>query len=571
MMCLPILSIGDNIGMYFDSVLPDYAATQVLNPQEYQVKWFAAYPYLCQIYHGTVGVWISALVILLTGITSVLQHHVVNILLEFTALLLMDRILAGNQVSGRLRKGMILLLALTPTVTTVAMTQYYIELPGTNCMLGSVLVYEAAVKSNSTVKQKVLLFRAFFLCGFAFYSYFNFLFWIAGFLFYAMTDRRIGIDAGSKLLISGYGCAAGAVFYFSGFAQILQSSAAGTAGFKLPVFVWILIWIICGGMLRLLLLNKKRTVYCCTGFFMLAAVIAAVRCSRVFLSYAQTLNVGGSYSAGLVRRTGIVFQYLFSAITGVSAENLIFREQVTTRWEFVVILFCAVQLAYVGLTCRNREIRNRTGACLLIEIIYLVCSIPFATRMQTQHVIPLIFWTFVVVGMELQYITDFAAAHADSSSQFGRQMYAVVPAIILAGLVGCGIIFGINRYKVTDRILETGGCGYYTNQVNRLAESAMERKKAGEKEVYIFPEWGFMSEFDYLTGNQVAFSTDCSAETVSEFLDKGYSVNIVYWDEERTDEYRAAANGQCGEELEYYYDYNHEVVFCNLRLFCGTE
>ena len=89
--------------------------------------------------------------------------------------------------------------------------------------------------------------------------------------------------------------------------------------------------------------------------------------------------------------------------------------------------------------------------------------------------------------------------------------------------------------------------------------------------MYIFPEWGFMSEFDYLTGNQVAFSTDCSAETVSEFLDKGYSVNIVYWDEERTDEYRAAANGQCGEELEYYYDYNHEVVFCNLRLFCGTE
>ncbi len=566
LMCLPILSIGDNIGMYFDSILPDYAATQLLNPQEYQEKWFAAYPYLCQIYHGTVGVWISAIGILLTGTTGVVQHHVTNVLLEFTALLLMDRVLDGYRVSGGLRKGIIVLLALAPTVTTVAMTQYYIELPGTNCMLGSVLVYHAAEKSNSVMKQKLLLFVTFFLCGLAFYSYFNFLFWIAGFACYEMLDREIKINIRTKLLISGYGCLAGSVFYFAGYAQIAQNYAGAAANAGIPIFVWLLIWMFCGGMLWLLLRGKDRMVCFCTGVFVLVVAAAAARYSSIVLSYARTLSVGGYYSAGLTKRIGIVFECLFSAVTGVSAEKLILQEQVTEYWNLAVILFCVIQVTYVSLACWNRAIKNRVSVCLMMEVIYLLCCIPFATRMQTQHVVPLIFWTFILVGMELQYIIDFIAMRVDRSAPFGRKLFAAVIAVIVAIFAVCGVIFGINRYRVTDRILETGGRGYYTSQVNKLAESALEKKREGEKEVYLFPEWGFMSEFDYLTGNKVAFSSDCSAASVSEFLRRGFTVNIVYWDGEKTDEYRMTANENGEKELVYFYDYNHEIVFYNLRI-----
>ncbi len=45
---LPLASIGDNLGIYFDACFPDYASTQVLRQQPYQVKWFISWPLLVQ-------------------------------------------------------------------------------------------------------------------------------------------------------------------------------------------------------------------------------------------------------------------------------------------------------------------------------------------------------------------------------------------------------------------------------------------------------------------------------------------------------------------------------------------
>lgn len=564
-MCLPIISIGNDIGLYFDSVFPDYAATQILDPQEFQVKWFAAFPYLCQIYHGTVGVWISAISIMITGSTSVLQHHMTNIILEFTILFFIDRILKDNCVNNMLRRVIVLLLALSPTVMTIAMTQYYIELPGTICMLGSVLLYNVLGKATQTLKRKLLLFLTFFLCGFAFYSYFNFLFWTIGLFFYAILDKKNQLNLGEKVMISVYGCVGGAVFYFSGFAQIVQNNTSDIVSIDLPIAAWILVWVICLLMLWMLILDKYRIVYSCTGLLALMAVVVIAKfCNSLFAS-AEALSVGGYYSAGIIERIANVFRCLYSAFTGTSAESLILQEQVTNGWKIVVWIGIIIQISYLAVAFIKKNIINKTSAYIVIGLIYLICCIPFATRMHTQHVIPLVYWMIVVVGMELQYLISFARENMEHAHRIGKLVFSSTIAIICVMILTSGSIFLLNRYKVADRILETGGRGYYTNQINKLADSAIEKEKNGELEIYVFPEWGFMSGFNYLTKNEIAFSTDCSSDAINNFLSRGYTVNIVYWEEANGDKYNTfVSDSGVKKEQEYYYDYDHETVFYNL-------
>ena len=74
---IQLIKLGDKPGLYFDAMYPDYIGVQYLFPQQYYVRSQAAEPWLCQIYHGNIGVWITLLSVLITGTTSILQHHIV--------------------------------------------------------------------------------------------------------------------------------------------------------------------------------------------------------------------------------------------------------------------------------------------------------------------------------------------------------------------------------------------------------------------------------------------------------------------------------------------------------------
>ena len=67
---IQLIKLGDKPGLYFDAMYPDYIGVQYLFPQQYYVRSQAAEPWLCQIYHGNIGVWITLLSVLITGTTS---------------------------------------------------------------------------------------------------------------------------------------------------------------------------------------------------------------------------------------------------------------------------------------------------------------------------------------------------------------------------------------------------------------------------------------------------------------------------------------------------------------------
>lgn len=214
LLLLPLVSIGDNLGLYYDAILPDYAATQILNPQEYQVRFFVVYPFLAQVYHGTVSMWISSMAILITGTTSVLQHHIVNVLVIYINLLLLDKIFENNKVNIWLRRSSILIFSIMPTLMSFTMTQYYIELPGMLFLLAAVILYEKA--ENNGRNADVYFFFAFFMLGLAFYSYFNYLFFVPGFILLYAFKRELKHDRIKKTIIGCYGTVSGAALYFTG-------------------------------------------------------------------------------------------------------------------------------------------------------------------------------------------------------------------------------------------------------------------------------------------------------------------------------------------------------------------
>ena len=206
---IPVIRIGDNLGLYFDSVFPDYAATQLLDSQEYQVKWLVAWPILTQYYHGSINMYISAFITMIIGSTSIIQHRLINAGIIVVCFYLINRIFESNGIRSSIRFGLITCFAFMPSMLEFCLTQYYIELPGVALSLFALLLL---IESEKLSNFKIWI--SFVILGISFYSYFNFLFLFPGFLIIVLlfAKKRIldkfilaclGMIPGSSLYVLG--------------------------------------------------------------------------------------------------------------------------------------------------------------------------------------------------------------------------------------------------------------------------------------------------------------------------------------------------------------------------------
>ena len=524
---LPIISVGDNLGLYFDSVFPDYLAVQILNPQKYQVDWSAAFPYLTQVYHGTVSLWISLFATLVTGKTSILQHRIVFSFVILGCLLLLDRIFVQNSVNIYLRRGGIFVIALTPTLITFTMTQYYIELPGTLFLLFAVLLYEKAEKISNKDQESKTFFFSFFMMGLAFYNYFNYLFFAPGMIFFYILHGESKKDRIRNLLISIYGILSGAVFYFSGDTTIiLNQLQLWKMKQWLPILVWILIWGISGIMFCYLRrsLVKIPLIISLLSLVVIASIMIMFR--GTITDILTGLSVAGYYEADVLQRIGIVWRLFCGAVTGNDAENLILGESVTNGMNFLPTIFIVLSAFYIikMVVFPQTKCRNIVWKYLIVGISYLAFCIILATRMQTQHFVPLFFWMVMLLILEIDQLLKPINIDNHYISFAPFKGFALLGGIILS------FFLLQNRQTIVHNIVATGGCNYYTNQLNVFSEEALKNVKTGEKELYLFPEWGFMAGFNYLTNNMIPFSTNCDLESISNYLEEGFDVCIMAWE-----------------------------------------
>ena len=93
-----------------------------------------------------------------------------------------------------------------------------------------------------------------------------------------------------------------------------------------------------------------------------------------------------------------------------------------------------------------------------------------------------------------------------------------------------------------------------------MADNAMSLP---EQVVHVFPEWGFMMPFAFLTGNRRLYETDLSVEVLGRLAREGKIVRVYYWNVADTGKYnkilaeagfRVTSDGQ-------YMQRDHNVAF----------
>lgn len=541
LIAIPIISIGDNLGLYFDSVFPDYAATQLLDRQEHEYRWFAAWPILVQYYHGNVSMFVSALVIMIFGSANVIQHRLINAGIITICFYIIDKIFEKHGIMCRVRQAMIIMFSFMPAMLGFCLTQYFIELPG---IVFSLMSFFLLIQNDEI--SNVKLWISFALLGMAFYSYFNYLFLFPGFLILALWNKKNKL---ARLIVSCLGMLPGVSLYIIGYIKVLYKGFSDT-NFVIFFIVYVIALVLFENIMYRFAVNGKEKVCLAVGvFFAIAAMVCCALLKNNLLLLLNDINVVGASSsfAGRIKAIG---QNFYFAVSGVSAELLMFGYQVTVYEKATLIMFAIITAAYLLLMCISVKFRNDSTAWkyLMIIVIYLLCCIPLVTRMQTQHFVPMCFMGLLAVVVELHEIVRYAVERFSINER-----YSVLAAMVF--IFFFSFLYTKDRYAVMDEIYETGGNGYYTNQLNKLADEALENLSRGKKEIYVFPEWGFMAGFNYMTNNNVPFSSEASKENFEKLLDEGYDLQILYWNEEDTDKYIEKLGNKYAQKTE-----THEYI-----------
>lgn len=549
---------GELPGLYLDAVNPDYLAVHVLNPSTFSSSWALpnlGIPFLGQAYHGTLTMFASILSILLTGTTSILQLRIVNCIYGTIACYLVYETFMRLKVKKWIAFGISLALLMSPNLTSMYKTQYYIELPGVVFMLLATLSF---LKWHENIKNNNMLLYVGIFSGLAFYDYFNFLFFLPGIIvtcllvLYKKQSKRIF----SKIIILMCGYGMGGYLYILGFLTICLTNVSCISN-NIKIVICIAFTIVYYSfMLYLYKLqeNPEKQVIIKSSFIILGLIgtIGIISIKTVYLmnSYFIGLNVAGNESS-LLERIGFILKYLFQVLCNSSEEYLVLNKDVCVGLSSIVWLTLLLAGLTVYFLMRKKIIfESKTRFCAhltIVTFIYIVICLAMANRMQGQHFVCMLFILYLYMGILLDIIFDYFVNN--NSKQ--KIVVNVLAAITVCSLIVLGVF---NQTKINytlqndEEIINT----YYSDVIRMVSENALENAKQGEKEYYIFPEWGYLSGFAYLTGNTIAYVDHFSVDGIRNLYNQGYSLVVCYWDEGMTSKYKENICNILNENINIY-------------------
>lgn len=246
-----------------------------------------------------------------------------------------------------------------------------------------------------------------------------------------------------------------------------------------------------------------------------------------FTNNLLALNVSGeevSFGGRFVNILGFIV-----AIFTNSVEKAVLGENVSKMpYMYLVLFFLAIAYSIFTIIFAKKSEKKKTEA-LKISVFFigawLLVAIVFASRMGTQHFVSIYFGGFLVIGLVLQQIYD--RLNRVWNKKLITGVYAVLFIFLISGNA-------LNVNALHQEVNESGCVNLYSNQINQLAYDANDKYVKGEKEFYIFPEWGFMCGFSYLTNNRVLYSLDVNNyELINRYYNQGYRIKICYFDEQK--------------------------------------
>lgn len=543
---------SNNMGIYFDSVFPDYLAVHVLNSDiENPIMNFPyiGVPLLGQLYHGTVTVFLQIIVVGILGEASLFSLRLCNAIWCFLACMSMYLLLKKLEVKRTVILFIELCLIFSIPLFMILKTQYYIKIPGTAFTFLAVLSFVCGKYKANGFRYALL---SGFLAGLAFYSYFIYLFFVPAYLYLYIKDKRI-----YNMFSYLGGFCIGCIGYVVGYSELLmyilnvpserQKDCVGIIILMLIVVSVLFIWITCkniwfkmGGItlsiIELLLimgggLQAGKVIY--KNYYAI---------KEYFLSQLSSLNVSG-YKMGVWGRIKALAGYTRDIFSD-ACETRVLGKHITIFSEIflitaIILLAC---LIYNVLFDKTLEERNKSiiKGILAFLTSYYCMALIFATRMGIQHFVPIYFGAFLIIG----YAIHIMLRRIDKLCESRLGIIICIVVALLPMEINCTNLLNMHNY-----LFSSGCVDYFTTQINKLAYEALDTYEKGEEEFYIFPEWGIMSGFNYLTNNQINYSFTLDGVEQSKI---GKNVKLCYFDEDNTEKYIETFANYGVEDINLY-------------------
>ncbi|WP_144409490.1 glycosyltransferase family 39 protein [Martelella endophytica] len=505
-------------GLYMDAVNPDYLAGKTLNPELRNATWFPPteiFPLLGNLYHGVQNYYVGLPVFELLGF-NMLSLRVSQGVFASGILILYQIIIMKATGSRSVSLVGSLCLAIDMAFLASFRTQMYIVISGVFWLFMSLYFifkmdsYRISKNNPNSGITRGLLRSDWIIpgvfSGLSIYSYFVFSFFVPALLIIVYLSAR------------NIAC----VFRF----------CAGLCIGVLPYVV---------------------------GYISLAAALGGVTPALDWLKNA----LGGldpmSDHQGLWQRLEYSWSLVYLALSNYGNNILIFGSADKPIFACAKIYTMAISFIILFLYFIFDVIKRKRGndydirmysSVVLLPISFIVISSVFGSRLWAHHFSALIPLCYLILFLAISRVLHGGLG----GGKVWRVSFSV--ALCLLFLIGNTL----QQRAFFLKLEETGGVGKFSDAINRMADNAMSLP---EQVVHVFPEWGFMMPFAFLTGNRRLYETDLSVEILGRLAREGKIVRIYYWDAADTGKYKkiVAESGFKVTTDGQYMQRDHNVAF----------
>lgn len=363
-----------------------------------------------------------------------------------------------------------------------------------------------------------------FLAGFAFYSYFVYLFFVPAFIVLVWYQHKKCVAQNLRKWLLGF-LIGSSLYVFAYFSFVVSALDFSKNMELLCLLIFILLWGAFTGIpfyyvyQNKIILGKEKIFYY---IFIVISGICTL-CSSIYLlisgkfklilvlfnSMLQPLSVGGK-DASLLNRLSLSVHHIFGMLQNKTNETIIFSKPISIFTGFYITLFAVMTLVSLFLILKHKEKYKETGMMLLFVFLFIcsfvIISIPFATRIGGHHFVATLYLFFILIGIQPFIIMDYFNTT--------YQKVSVIKNLSLIILTFALIVNFTNQGIFIEYLQRTGGVGLYSEQLNLLADKAVEHLRSGQAEVYVFPDWGFMMSFNFLTRNSVPYVLEVNEKSI---------------------------------------------------------
>lgn len=490
---------ADLPGLYMDAVNPDYLAARTLNPELPNAVWMqptVGLPVLGALYHGVQTYYVGLPVFAVLGF-NLLALRVAQGLFASGILVMTHLVL--RRATGSLFLAFAGSLCLASELAFIASfrTQFYIVVAGAFWLLLAIYLALGRTMPSGGTNEPAMdtserragqlsplpCFLSGVCAGLAVYGYFVFLFFLPVFVLMGWWHTRnwrvvftwlLGFVLGMQTYVLGYLLAITALGGLAPALEWLANTSEGLAPMssELPLLQRLVnAW----NVLVITLQNAGNELM----IFGAAEQGAwAIRKTRLLVLAPLLLAVSGFIHLAMQRTR---------AATAPPANGLL------AHWHVA-----------------------------LLPISFFAISLIFGDRLWSHHYSSLI---------PIVYVALFVALW-----QLRNVLPAALPRWTGVALVAAFVVGNLHQQQAFfERLTATGGKGYFSNALNRLANDALSMPP---DVIHVFPEWGFGMPFAFLTGNRSPYESYIGDDNLQRLAEGGATVRVYYWLPETEGAYR---------------------------------